>query len=110
MERYPVGRKFWFAGAFSSYWVEVVKSGRKWATLDNGQRVAHGSRIVEYGGFKTTPTLYDSPKEHRDEIARLQMWFDFKRKVERLPPPAISADALRKIAATLGVKLERCEK
>lgn len=93
-----VGKKLWWVPKEPTRRpcrnVEVLKVGRKWATLSNGHRIAIDSFIADGGKYSSPGRCYES-KEQYTSIRRLNMaWEKFTHilYLQRTVPDGVTID------------------
>jgi hypothetical protein len=76
----------------------VSKIGRKWVTLENGERAAIGSRYLDGKGYSCPGTIYLSEEEHDRIAVRGRAWDRLWRDMQTMgqPPDNVSLDAIER--------------
>jgi hypothetical protein len=60
----------------------VIKVGRKWASLDNGEKIGKESLVMECGGYKPHATYWHSPEEFERARELAAAWSSFRKAVD----------------------------
>lgn len=105
-----VGQKLWWVGSPLCGYpnqaeVTVVKVGRKWADLNNRQRIDIATMRADGNGRSSPGTCYTSQKEYEDrqklmeEWERLRKWMANRYSI----PPAMTVEKIKSVWDTLGV-------
>lgn len=112
MPKLEVGQKLWFVrehqfrkGGSGGNECYVTKVGRKWAELNNGERIDMVTMRADGRGYSSPGKCYLSHREHKTETELRQLWTDFHRRLCHLPPDGISADDIRRAAEILKINL-----
>jgi len=76
MEKLIEGQTLWWVPQRSKYAQEVVvlKIGRKWAQLDNGERVDIATLVADAGGYSPSGRCYLSKEAYEEKVALSKAW------------------------------------
>jgi len=86
MSKVEVGQKLWWVPARQRAlpeYVEVVKVGRKWATLDNRERCDVVTLAVDGGDYSPAGRLYLSQADADAETALRRRWGNLSQQVSQ---------------------------
>lgn len=104
-----VGQTLWYVPRRgSSQEVTIEKIGRRWATLAPHWcgRIDITTLAVGGGQYTSPAQCYLSEGAYTKWRTDLELWFLFRRLLDRTTMPQGGADAIRQAAALLGLELE----
>ena len=101
--RFTVGQTLWRVSRHSGRPCTVTKIGRKWATLDGGERIDIKTMELEGYDFSFT-RIFLSEAHYLRELDDRNTWVAFYDALKRWQPPA-DAQTIRQAAALLGIEL-----
>lgn len=108
--RFFEGQQLWFVYADSRRrlpgHVRVKTAGRKWATLDNHQRVCVRTLAADGGKYSSPGRAYLAKEDWLAEQSLSREWSAFARAVSRQwsPPAGLTPNAIRDAAQMLHVE------
>lgn len=86
--------------------VTVVKIGRAWATLDNGERVDLRTLKVDGRGYSSPAKCYGSEAEYEQTVAINQRWNYIARRIAvGCRPPFIDESAIAMLSGILRIQI-----
>ena len=92
----------------STRMVVVTRVGRKWATLDNGERVDLDTLWADGGQYSSPGRCWPSEQAYRVALEADQIWMAFKRSIQlQGRNGAVTAQDIRRAAAILYLQLEK---
>lgn len=92
-------------------WLAITKVGRKWAYLENGDRVYVETLFVDGAGYSTPGRCYLTEEEYQKEKHKTECWrvlwnwVDARHQI----PRETNIEAIQAAANALGVTLPRSE-
>jgi hypothetical protein len=86
---------------------DIIKVGRKWATLDsNAVRFDIKTWRIDGGAYSSPGTCYPNEQEYNDQQELKKMWASFKQEIYYASMPhELTIEAIKKAAMLLGVDL-----
>ena len=109
-QKLTVGQELWYVSRrrySTNKWVTVTKVGRKWATLDTGQRIDIETWEVDGGGYTSIARCYLSVGECEDERELEDLWRLLRDRTSRFTvPDGLTAEDVRKAMALLKLEIE----
>jgi hypothetical protein len=82
-----VGMRLWFQGSprsgNASREVTVLSVGRKWAQLDNRNRINLDNWVADGGVYSSPGRCYESKEDYDAEVQLQGEWDAFRRSIER---------------------------
>ena len=83
--------------------VTVKKIGRKWATIDHGEKVDIETLTLDAGQFTPSERCYLSIEQRENERRLNATWDNFRRSADRSwSTPTSNVESIREAAALLG--------
>lgn len=109
MENLVVGQKLWWVASNNQktqYEVEVVKVGRKWATLDIDHKIDLEDWVADGGLYAPPGKCYASKEEYESECTLLNSWKELRQMVnsQHKPPKGINLEKIEQIKTILSLK------
>ena len=103
--KFKVGQKLFYVHSSRRQAVghetEVVKLGRKWTYLSNGERV-DADGLADGKDYSSPGTAYLSEEKYRESVDAHEQWIIFKRLSQSYyPPGGITAQDIRSAMALL---------
>lgn len=91
MEKLSIGQKLWWV-PHQRKWqqpkeVTVLKVGRKWAQLDNNERIDLETFIADAGQYSSPGRCYLSQEEYEAKVTIGSAWSNLKRSIDYKSPP-----------------------
>ena len=86
MKKLTVGQELWWVprGKYrQASSVCVIKVGRKWATLNNDERIGLVDWIADAGEYTSTGRCYESQSVYEQAIALEVTWSEFRAYIAR---------------------------
>ena len=84
--------------------VAVVKVGRKWAALDNGERIDKDEWYVDGKGYSSPGACYASQADYEEQTEIGQAWIKFCRDFNYSKPAGLTLERLAQIRSLLGME------
>jgi hypothetical protein len=104
-----VGQKLYFVGAhrYNAGGKDVVvkKVGRKWATLQDGERIDLQTLHMDGGGYTSPGTCWLSRELYEAEMARVDAWDVLRMYMHRTMwrlPDNMTLEQIRQVADIIG--------
>ena len=112
MTKFKIGQKLFRdknlnfqRGKACQSWVTINKVGRKWLTVDYGERVNIETLEVDRGQSSSPAQCYLTKKEYDEKVVKDEIWAAVRRKCLYCVPD-ISLEDVIIIAKILNVKTE----
>lgn len=102
-----VGQELWWVPsnlrASDPHCVKVTKVGRKWATLDNWERIEMTTLHADGGQFTSPGRCWLSQAEYEAERDRQKLWSEFRIMTRDMwrAPDGVLADEIRHMIAVI---------
>lgn len=105
-----VGQELFYVKTHNKYvkgtCVVVVKIGRKWAELSNGDRINKDTLWTDGGQYSSPGRCWLSEADYDTHIITYRIWNDFASRISRgAVPDGLTEQAIRQAAALLSVPL-----
>ena len=109
MENLVVGQKLWWVASNNQktqYEVEVVKVGRKWATLDIDHKIDLEDWVADGGLYAPPGKCYASKEDYELECTLLDSWKELRQMVasHHTLPKGINLEKIVLICSILSLK------
>ena len=104
-----VGQELWYAPNDTRYEakaVTVTKVGRKWATLDNYNRVDMETMEIDGGGYSSPGTCYLDRKVYEEQCRADKLLTKFYRKLGYYVKQGVTAEDILQAAKLLRIEIE----
>lgn len=112
MTKFKIGQKLFRdenlnfqRGEACQSWVTIEKVGRKWLTVDYGERVNIETLEVDGGQYSSPGQCYLTKKEYDEKVVKDKIWEGVRRKCP-YNTSDISLENMIIIAKILNVKME----
>lgn len=100
-----VGQKLCFVGTHrynkGPTEVTVTKIGRKWAYLDNGEKIDSVTLWADGGQYGSPGRCWLSEHDWMQEQERCRLWLELHKRLSFRPPDGVSIDTIRQASAML---------
>ena len=104
-----VGQELWYVPSDTrreAKAVIVTKVGRKWATLDNHNRVDMETMDVDGGNYSSPGTCYLDRKAYEEQCRANKLFMEFYRKLGYCVKRGVTAEDILQAAKLLHIEIE----
>lgn len=101
------GQKLWYVSTYSRYQgpVTITKVGRKWAQLDNNERIDIKTMLADGKRYSSPGECYASKKEYDAEVEFNKLFKMFVRAVCAMRMRETTIENISAAASILGINL-----
>lgn len=98
-QRLSLGQTLWYVPSSrrgTPHEAKIQGLGRKWATLDNGERINISTLLADGGQYFSPGRCYLSKEAYEAELAVCKAWNEFRNTVSRCysPPEAVTLNQI----------------
>ena len=87
----------------------MTKIGRKWAALDNYERIDVNTLIADGGKYSSPGRCYITREAFEAEQALEEAWHDFQRRVSYVVPPGMTVERIAQLREEFGMPAPKKE-
>lgn len=105
MAKLTVGQKLYWVSVYGNapHWVTVTKVGKKWAYLDNKERVGVNDLMADGKGYSSHATCYFSKELYEETVELAKAWGELKRDITNHSSARVTIEDIKNARTLLGL-------